>query len=174
MKNEQIETTHVPVLLKEVLEALPPKDGGIYFDGTFGGGGYTRAILESCNCKVIASDRDPFVKDIAARFSEEFGERFVFVPSKFSDIDNILKNLNIKKTKNIVYFLVIITTLFTEKTSDYIIETARSLADLAFGFKNISLSDGMIGFLFINTNLFLSSVETKSLKKNLTIRSSRE
>ena len=102
MKNEQIETTHVPVLLKEVLEALSPKDGGIYFDGTFGGGGYTRAILESCNCKVIASDRDPFVKDIAARFSEEFGERFVFVHSKFSDIDNILKNLNIEKTDGIV------------------------------------------------------------------------
>ena len=46
-------TEHIPVLLNEVITYLSPKDGAVYFDGTFGGGGYSRAILESANCKVI-------------------------------------------------------------------------------------------------------------------------
>ena len=65
-------TEHIPVLLNEVITSLSPKDGAVYFDGTFGGGGYSRAILESANCKVIACDRDPFVKEIAANFSEKY------------------------------------------------------------------------------------------------------
>ena len=50
---------HIPVLLASVLEALQPKDGETYVDATFGAGGYTRAILEAADCKVIAFDRDP-------------------------------------------------------------------------------------------------------------------
>ncbi len=56
--------THTPVLLTEMLTALNPKSGEIYIDATFGGGGYTRAIL-SKGARVIAFDRDPFVKQFA-------------------------------------------------------------------------------------------------------------
>jgi len=48
--------SHIPVLLKEVIEALAPKDGEIFVDGTFGGGGYSVAILNAANCKVYAID----------------------------------------------------------------------------------------------------------------------
>ena len=51
---------HEPVLGKEVLEFLEPRDGGLYLDGTVGGGGHTRLILEDCtDCRVLAVDRDP-------------------------------------------------------------------------------------------------------------------
>jgi len=47
------------VLLSEVLDALETKDGERYIDATFGAGGYTSAILDSANCRVLALDRDP-------------------------------------------------------------------------------------------------------------------
>jgi 16S rRNA (cytosine1402-N4)-methyltransferase len=50
---------HVPVMLADVLDALQPKAQETYIDGTFGAGGYTRAILEAADCRVVAFDRDP-------------------------------------------------------------------------------------------------------------------
>ncbi|WP_282802897.1 16S rRNA (cytosine(1402)-N(4))-methyltransferase RsmH [Bombella apis] len=50
---------HFPVMLPEVLDTLAPQDGGVYLDGTFGGGGYSRALLRSASCSVHAIDRDP-------------------------------------------------------------------------------------------------------------------
>lgn len=52
-------TPHIPVLLNEVVESIVPKDGGVYIDGTFGAGGYTRAVLDAADCTVYAIDRDP-------------------------------------------------------------------------------------------------------------------
>jgi 16S rRNA (cytosine1402-N4)-methyltransferase len=81
---------HTPVLLKEVLEILQPKDDETYVDATFGAGGYTQAILESCNCNVIAFDRDETVIPRALEFKEKYGERFHFHNTVFSEIDEIL------------------------------------------------------------------------------------
>lgn len=93
---------HIPVMLHEVLEYLAPKSGGIYFDGTFGGGGYTRAILESCNCTVIATDRDSNVIPIADDMKKEFGDRFLFSLSKFSDIAQVLAEHRVQKIDGLV------------------------------------------------------------------------
>jgi 16S rRNA (cytosine1402-N4)-methyltransferase len=51
---------HEPVMAREVLDFLDPRDAGFFLDGTVGGGGHTRAILEACpDCRVLAVDRDP-------------------------------------------------------------------------------------------------------------------
>ena len=58
MANYQI---HYPVMLNEVLDSLDIKDGKIYVDATFGNGGYSEALLNKANCKLIALDRDSSV-----------------------------------------------------------------------------------------------------------------
>ena len=93
---------HVSVLLNEVLEFLSPIDGGIYFDGTFGGGGYTKAILNRANCSVIACDRDSLVVPFAENLKQKFSDRFFFQSAKFSDIKNVLKNFQKDKVDGIV------------------------------------------------------------------------
>ena len=77
--------SHVPVMLNEMLEALSPKDGESYLDCTFGAGGYSKAILESCNCYVTALDRDPNVIKRAEEIQQNYGERFDFVETNFAD-----------------------------------------------------------------------------------------
>ena len=49
---------HIPVLGRPAVELLQPRQGGVYIDGTFGAGGYTRAILAAADCSVIGIDRD--------------------------------------------------------------------------------------------------------------------
>lgn len=83
---------HFPVMLDEVLSNLSPEDGGVYVDGTFGAGGYTRAILKSSNCTVIAIDRDPSALARAEEVKEEFGDRFVFVKGCFGDALSLVKS----------------------------------------------------------------------------------
>lgn len=81
---------HIPVMLKEVLENLKPSDNKIYVDATFGNGGYTKAILDSANCKVIAIDRDPNVLPRADELKKEYGSRFEFVAGRFGDLQNLI------------------------------------------------------------------------------------
>lgn len=90
---------HISVLLKEVIEMLSPKNGAVYVDATFGAGGYTKAILDAANCKVIAFDRDTNVADTANKFSKEYGERFEFINDNFSTIAEHLK----KKVDGVVF-----------------------------------------------------------------------
>ncbi len=82
--------THIPVLLQEVLQALSPQDDYTYIDATFGGGGYTEAILNAANCKVIAIDRDPDAEKRAQLFKQKYKDRFQFIQGPFSDIDTLL------------------------------------------------------------------------------------
>lgn len=93
---------HQPVLLKEMLENLDPKNGETYIDGTFGAGGYTSAILASANCKVYAFDRDRSVKRFVDPVREKFGNRFVFIQSRFADMAEKMAELGINKVDGIV------------------------------------------------------------------------
>lgn len=78
---------HLPVMLNEVLEALQPRDGAQYVDGTFGGGGYSTAILEAADCRVLGIDRDPAAIARGQALVERFGGRLTLVQGEFSQMD---------------------------------------------------------------------------------------
>jgi len=75
---------HLPVMLNEVLEALNPRDGAQYIDGTFGGGGYARAILEAADCRVLGIDRDPAAIARGQELVQRFAGRLTLVEGEFS------------------------------------------------------------------------------------------
>ena len=81
---------HKPVMLDEVLEWLAPRDGEIIVDGTFGGGGYSRAILGSSKCTLIGIDRDVDAIERARKMAEET-ERLVPLLGRFGEMDDIVR-----------------------------------------------------------------------------------
>jgi 16S rRNA (cytosine1402-N4)-methyltransferase len=83
-------TGHVPVLLTEVIDALQPRDGGRYVDGTFGGGGYTTAILDRAECEVIAIDRDPDAIAAGRALAERYAPRLRLIEGRFGDMEQLL------------------------------------------------------------------------------------
>lgn len=77
-------------MLDEVLQYLHPHDGGLYVDSTFGNGGYSEAILKSADCKVIAIDRDPTVRQRAEELTAKYPRRFEFRAGCFGNFADII------------------------------------------------------------------------------------
>jgi 16S rRNA (cytosine1402-N4)-methyltransferase len=77
---------HEPVLVREVLAYLRPERGGVYFDGTLGGGGHSEAILTAGpRSRVIGVDQDPEAYAVAARRLERYGDRVELIRANFAD-----------------------------------------------------------------------------------------
>jgi len=77
---------HDPVMVREVVAHLGVESGGLYFDGTLGGGGHTEAILEAgTDTRVLAVDQDPDALAAAGKRLERFGARVRLIESNFAD-----------------------------------------------------------------------------------------
>jgi len=87
---ENINPPHVPVMLPEVLSALAPRDGGLYVDGTFGAGGYSRAVLAAADCRVIAIDRDPSAIRAGEALVSQFAPRLSLREGRFADMEDLV------------------------------------------------------------------------------------
>ena len=86
---------HYPVMLDQVLSIISPQHGGTFIDCTFGGGGYSRAILKFPGTKVLAIDRDKLTQKYANLLVKKFPKRFNFFQEKFSNLDKVVQqNLN--------------------------------------------------------------------------------
>ncbi len=81
---------HVPVMMREVVDALQPRDGGRYLDGTFGAGGYTTAMLDRADCQVIAIDRDPDAIAAGRALAERYAPRLRLIEGRFGDMADLL------------------------------------------------------------------------------------
>ena len=93
---------HRPVLLNAVIAALKPHTHAIYIDGTFGGGGYSRALLGSTNCEVWGIDRDPQACIRGKALTQEFEGRFKIIHGNFGYMDQLLAAHQISRVDGIM------------------------------------------------------------------------
>lgn len=91
-----MEFKHISVLYKETLDGLNIKDGGLYVDGTLGGGGHSYGILSGAkNVRLIGIDRDSEAIEAAGKRLSAFKDRITLVNRNFSDIKQIASELEI-------------------------------------------------------------------------------
>ena len=93
---------HIPVLGRSAVELLQPGQGGVYIDGTFGAGGYTRAILAAADCSVIGIDRDQTAIALGADLVDQAGGRLTLIEDRFSNLDAIARDAGLPAVDGVV------------------------------------------------------------------------
>lgn len=88
------EFSHKPVLLHEVLEAIQPRSGGLYLDGTAGGGGHSAALLEasSPHGRLVALDRDDAALEAAAKVLERYAGRWELHRANYAEMRKFVED----------------------------------------------------------------------------------
>ena len=116
---------HKPVMLDEAIELLNPARGGIFVDGTLGGGGHSEGILKLLppGSKLIGIDRDPDALTAAIERLKKYSEKFTALYGNFFDTKHILGELNIRSVDGILLDLGV---------SSYQLDTA----DRGFSYKH--------------------------------------
>jgi len=92
---------HIPVLLDEVVSALCVREGGVYLDGTFGAGGYARAILGR-GARVIALDRDPKAVAGGEKLVDASQGRLSLAQGRFGQLDVVARGLGVARLQGVV------------------------------------------------------------------------
>jgi len=106
--------THIPVLRDGALAALGVRRGGRYIDATFGGGGYTRAMLAQPETRVLALDRDRTAVKAGAPLVEEMRGRLTLVEARFSQIEEIARAKDFAPADGIVFDIGVSSMQFDE------------------------------------------------------------
>ena len=98
-----MEFKHYSVMLSETVDALNVTDGGIYADGTLGGGGHSYEILSrGKNIRLIGIDQDSDAIQAAKKRLTEFGDKVTYVNNNFKNISSILDELGIEEIDGMV------------------------------------------------------------------------
>lgn len=95
------EVPHIPVLLKPLLDMVAPVKG-VWIDGTFGAGGYARALLDAGAARVIGIDRDPDVLSRAAEWAGSYGTRLSIHEGRFGDLDQVAEEYGLEGLDGVV------------------------------------------------------------------------
>jgi 16S rRNA (cytosine1402-N4)-methyltransferase len=96
---------HIPVLAHRAVEFLNVRHRGVYIDATFGGGGYSREILATADCRVIGIDRDPSALVRGADLVTAAAGRLVLREDRFSNLAAIARNCGYEELDGIVFDL---------------------------------------------------------------------
>ena len=135
------EFKHLPVMLSECIDALKVKDGGVYFDGTLGGGGHSYEILKNSapTGRVIATDLDDYAIERAKDRLAEFGDRLTVVKDNFKNFSNIKEELNIDGFDGILLDLGVSSFQLDDKSRGFSYLSAEEKLDMRMD-KNSSVS----------------------------------
>jgi len=93
---------HIPVMAEAAVTHLDPRDGGIYVDGTFGGGGYSALILGRAACTVWAIDRDPAAIARGASLAARHPGRLHLIQGQFGDMVALLADVGVTSLDGVV------------------------------------------------------------------------
>ena len=93
---------HIPVLLSEVVSALAPLPGATIVDGTFGAGGYARALLDR-GAEVVALDRDPSAVRAGAALIAASAGRLRLIEARFGDLERVARDLKLNPVDGVVF-----------------------------------------------------------------------
>ena len=95
---------HVPIMVSEVLALLEPARGGIFVDGTLGGGGHAEAVLSAMpeTGRLFGIDRDDEALKAAGARLSRFGDRFTAIKGNFFDMKSLLKDYGVEKVDGIL------------------------------------------------------------------------
>lgn len=99
------EFSHISVLRDEAVGMLEARAGGVYLDGTFGGGGYTKAILDAADCRVVGIDRDPAAVVRAQDFVAAYPGRFDICEGRISALGDMMAALGVAALDGAVFDL---------------------------------------------------------------------
>ena len=93
---------HIPVLGRQAIEMLSPRDGGIYVDATFGAGGYSAAILDTPGARVVGIDRDQSAISGGFDLVDRSGGRLTLVEDRFSNLAEVCAAQGIEAVDGVV------------------------------------------------------------------------
>jgi 16S rRNA (cytosine1402-N4)-methyltransferase len=88
-------------MVEQVVAALAPRAGGIYVDGTFGGGGYSKAILDAAPCTVWGIDRDPAAIARGEALAARYRDRFVLIVGRYGEMDVLLTERGVARVDGV-------------------------------------------------------------------------
>ena len=139
--SSSLKTSHFPVMLNEVISLSSVSKGGFFVDCTFGGGGYSKAILKFPNTKVVGLDRDKAVTSLAEKFKKRFKNRFQFYKLKFSQLDTVLK----KNVDTIIFDLGLSSIQLNNLERGFSFNSKEKL-DMSMGLSNTSAEEVINNF----------------------------
>ena len=95
---------HIPVLLKEVIEAIKVVPGGQYIDCTLGGGGHSAAILEQGG-QVLGIDIDPQAIELARERLHPYGKKAILINESYETLEEICNRTGFHSTRGVLFDL---------------------------------------------------------------------
>ena len=141
---------HIPVLRDQAVNMLQPRDGGVYLDGTFGGGGYALAILQAAHCTLWAIDRDPAAIARGMQLAASYPGQLHIVEGRISMLLDLLNAAGISALDGAVFDLGV--------SSYQIDDPARG-----FSFRNDGPLDMRMGKTGITAAMLVNTISESEL-----------